>query len=78
MKQIESILKSYCPSMDNLFLDHERKEFRQRIFDAMEEYATECVKSSLEKASENACIEPKGMMTKVKLSITDEKNIVIL
>lgn len=42
-------------------------------------YATECIKASLEKASENACIEPKGMMTRVdKESITNESNIILL
>lgn len=43
------------------------------------EYAKECSQASLEKASEKACIEPKGMMTRVdKTSITNQDNIILL
>jgi len=42
-------------------------------------YAKECSQASLEEASKNACIEPKGMMTRVdKESITDPDNIILL
>ncbi|AQW91316.1 hypothetical protein [Elizabethkingia anophelis] len=41
-------------------------------------YAREVAQASLEKAAENAIIEPKGMMTRVdKESITNEQNIPI-
>lgn len=43
------------------------------------EYATQCILASLNKASEKACIEPKGMMTRVdKESITNPENIMLL
>ncbi|MCT4085477.1 hypothetical protein HZP35_18715 [Elizabethkingia anophelis] len=42
-------------------------------------YAREVAQASLQKAAENAVIEPKGMMTRVdKESITNECNIVML
>lgn len=42
-------------------------------------YAEECCKATLKKASENACIEPMGMMTRVdKESIDDMRNIILL
>ncbi|MCL1692039.1 hypothetical protein [Elizabethkingia anophelis] len=42
-------------------------------------YAREVAQASLEKAAENAVIEPKGMMTRVdKESITNSKNITLL
>ncbi len=42
-------------------------------------YAEECCKASLKEASKNACIEPKGMMTRVdKKSIDNFENIILL
>lgn len=56
MSQILSILNSHCPSMDNLFMDNERRAFRDRIFDAMKEYSEKCSAASLKKSSENLSI----------------------
>lgn len=57
MSKSEETLKKHCPSMDNLFMDDERRQFRTRIFDAMTEYARECCIASLKKASEKGKIE---------------------
>ena len=56
MSRSKQILKKYCPSMDEIFLDDERRAFRKRILDAMEEYGKECSQASLEKASEHALV----------------------
>lgn len=51
------------------------------IIELSEIYATECVKASLEKASENTVhfIDTyKAEHSEIKLEITDEKNIVLL
>ena len=56
-------LITYC---NEKYLDH-------YITEVMKIYAMEC----LELASERACIEPLGMMTRVdKKSITNENNII--
>ncbi|MEA1849224.1 hypothetical protein U9K52_09895 [Chryseobacterium sp. MHB01] len=51
MSKIDEILKKHCPSMDNLFLDKQGREFRDRVLEAMKEYAIEVAKATLEKAS---------------------------
>lgn len=84
MNQIESILKKHCPSMDNLFLDAEGRAFRNRIFEAMKEYSSICVKASLEKASETAKTHKVNQWGRLydievdKESITDKDNIILL
>ena len=39
MKKDKEILKKHCPSMDDLFLDDNGKQFRKRVLVAMNEYA---------------------------------------
>ncbi|HFI4796474.1 TPA: hypothetical protein ACGQK4_002193 [Elizabethkingia anophelis] len=49
------------------------------IDEVAKRYAFEVAQASLQKAAENAVIEPKGMMTRVdKESITNESNIILL
>ncbi|MCT4190256.1 hypothetical protein HZP50_07090 [Elizabethkingia anophelis] len=43
--------------MDRLFLDKNGVAFRERIFDAMREYACEVAQSTLEKAAENSILK---------------------
>lgn len=43
--------------MDRLFLDGKGVAFREKIFDAMRDYAREVAQASLEKAAENANIK---------------------
>jgi hypothetical protein len=38
MKTKEEILQSHCQSMNTLFLDIQGRQFRERVFEAMEEY----------------------------------------
>lgn len=40
MKTANEILIHYCSGFDPLFMDDEREPFRQRIIEAMEEYAS--------------------------------------
>ena len=52
---------------------------REYVFELARLYAEECCIETLKVASEKACIEPKGMMTRVdKESITNPENIVLL
>ena len=51
MSRLEETLKKHCPSMDNLFLDKQGREFRDRVLEAMKEYAVEVAKATLAKAS---------------------------
>lgn len=79
--------------MDEIFLDDERRAFRKRILDAMEEYAKEVAQASLEKASENGLVkhsfpgnsetskaigDGNQVFTVDKESITNPENIIIL
>jgi pantothenate synthetase len=41
MKTKEEILEKHCPSMNNLYLDNQGRNFRDRIIKAMEEYASQ-------------------------------------
>lgn len=72
-KRLEEILKKHCPSMDNLFLDKQGKEFRQRIFDAMQEYAREVAQASLEIASEKTT---EQYVRPITLNYQDIKNLI--
>lgn len=48
----ETILEKHCPSMNLLYLDSNGRAFRERIFNAMEEYATlqkELIEASVKK-----------------------------
>lgn len=61
----ESLMIEVCYFSNEEFFKHENK--------VMKIYARECLKL----ASENAYIEPMGMMTRVdKYSITNENNII--
>ncbi|MDN5423819.1 MAG: hypothetical protein L0G07_10460, partial [Chryseobacterium sp.] len=80
---LEEIFNKTISEYNENTSDINKFKFSQRekdIFKGMiRRYATEVAQASLEKASERACIEPKGMMTRVyKESITQESNIVIL
>jgi 3'-phosphoadenosine 5'-phosphosulfate (PAPS) 3'-phosphatase len=41
MKTKEEILEKHCPSMNNLYLDNQGRNFRDRILKAMEQYASQ-------------------------------------
>jgi hypothetical protein len=41
MNTKEEILEKHCPSMNNLYLDNQGRNFRDRIIKAMEEYASQ-------------------------------------
>lgn len=68
MKTKEQILKSHCPSMDDLFLDEQGKLFRERVFTAMNEYAIEVAKASLEKYAERYVIDKSSLDNEDKYS----------
>ncbi|MCT4228701.1 hypothetical protein HZP39_04205 [Elizabethkingia anophelis] len=94
MKRLEEILKTHCPSMDRLFLDDKGLAFREKIFNAMRDYAREVAQASLEKAAENAVLKSEIKSRKDpnirygtgsyketsvdKESITNPKNITLL
>ncbi|MDV3685300.1 hypothetical protein CMU45_02760 [Elizabethkingia anophelis] len=54
MKRLEEVLKTHCPSMDRLFLDDKGLAFREKIFNAMRDYAQEVAQASLHKAAKQA------------------------
>ncbi len=84
MSRLEEIKNDYAKAnqYDNWtdFINDEAHWMVEKHMDNVcEIYAKECSQASLEKASEKAFIEPKGMMTRVdKESITNVENIVIL
>ncbi|UTG62416.1 hypothetical protein J2O09_05525 [Elizabethkingia anophelis] len=80
MKRLEEILeKAWSKNTNNEPLDEKYIGETKAIHEAMKLYAREVAQASLDKAAENAVIEPKGMMTRVdKESITDPNNITLL
>jgi len=80
MKTAEEILQKHCPSMSNLFLDSQGKNFRDRIVQAMKEYAKEVAREALKNAAENASLIESVPHSAVydtidKQSILSDKNI---
>ncbi len=66
--------------MDDLFLNKQGKDFRDRVLKAMDEYARACCKASLEKAKDNIEIRvyKSGQVEIDRSSVTDESNIVLV
>lgn len=84
MKRLEEIKNEYAfvnqyPNWNEFISElpvYQREEHTDKV---TELYAREVAQASLQKAAENAVIEPKGMMTRVdKESITSPNNITLL
>ena len=78
MSRLEEILQKYEDKNEMHFFQIDKETI---IYPAVREYVKECIKASLEKASESGCDSLElynSEYEKLKESITNPENIVIL